>query len=91
MYTQFLRILQWKAAIQVLIHVDFDVGFLLEHLQEIARVFFKQRVQPTVDIIDTYIESFKKEIANLEARHGRLLFSVTAFDRFQGKTLITGL
>ena len=75
----------------MLIHVDFDAGFLLVHLQEIARVFFKLRVQPAVDIIDTYIESFKKEIANLEARRGCLLFDVTAFDRFQGKTLITGL
>ena len=68
----------------MLIQVDFDVGFLLEHLQEIARVFFKQRVQPAVDIIDTYIESFKKEIANLEAHRGCLLSGVTAFNRFQG-------
>lgn len=30
------KILQWKAAVQELIHVDFAVGFLLEHLREIA-------------------------------------------------------
>lgn len=30
------RILQWRAAVQELICVNFDVGFLLEHLREIA-------------------------------------------------------
>ena len=35
------RILQWRPTIQELILVDFDVGFLLEHLREIACVFFE--------------------------------------------------
>ena len=30
-------ILQWRASVQELIHVDFEVGFLLEHFREIAR------------------------------------------------------
>lgn len=38
------RILQWRTTVQELIYVDFDVGFLLEHMQEIARVFFRRRV-----------------------------------------------
>ena len=38
------RILQWRTTVQELIYVDFDVGFLLEHMQEIARVFFRWRV-----------------------------------------------
>ena len=38
------RILQWRTTVQELIYVDFDMGFLLEHMQEIARVFFRRRV-----------------------------------------------
>jgi len=61
------RILQWRVAVQELIRVDFDRVFLLEHLWEIAWVFFRWRVQPVVDIIDTCIESLKKEIVDLDS------------------------
>ena len=35
------KILQWTAAVQELIYVEFEVGFLLDYLREIARVFFR--------------------------------------------------
>jgi len=76
------RILQGRAVIQELIRVDFNMGFLLKHLREIARVFFKWKVQPAVDAIDTRIESLKMEITDLEARRKHLIFSVTAPNRF---------
>ena len=46
--------------------------FMLDHLQEIARAFFKKKVQLVVDAIDTHIEALKKEVANLEARREHL-------------------
>lgn len=85
------RYLKWKAMVQELICVDFDMGFLLEHLHEIARVFFRRKVQLAVDAIDTRIESLKKETTDLEARHECLLSGVIALDCFQDKPLITGL
>ena len=38
------RILQWRAAIQELISVGFAVGFVLDHLREVARALFMRRV-----------------------------------------------
>jgi len=35
------KILQWTVAVQEFIYVEFEVGFLLDYLREIARVFFK--------------------------------------------------
>ena len=67
------------------------MGFLLEHLYEIARVFFRRKVQLAVDAVDAHIESLKKETTDLEARRERLLSDVIANDRFQDKPLITGL
>ena len=56
--------------------------FLLDHLHEIARAFFTKKLQPVVDAIDAYIETLKNEVANLEARHKRLLSSVASPSRF---------
>ena len=38
------RILQWRAAVQELIHVRFVVEFLLEHLREIVRALFMRKI-----------------------------------------------
>lgn len=76
------KILQWWAAVQELIHVDFKVGFLLEHLCEIAWVFFRRKIQPTVDAINAHIKSLKKETADLKAHCEHLLSSVTTLDHF---------
>ena len=60
------RILQWRATIQELVSVDFAVEFILNHLREIARAFFMKKVQPAVDAIDAWIETLRKEVADLE-------------------------
>ena len=85
------KILQWRAVIQELIRVEFELGFVLDQLREIARVFFKRKVQPTIDAIDSKIESLKKETADLEAHRARLLSSVAALDDSQDNPLITDL
>ena len=68
------RILQWRAAIQELVSISFAVEFILDHLCEIARVFFMRRVQPAVDAIDTRIEALRKEVADLEGRREQTSF-----------------
>ena len=50
-----------------MIRVGFTVEFLLDHLREIARVFFMKKVQLAVDAIDAHIKSLKNEVADLEA------------------------
>ncbi|KAK9991383.1 hypothetical protein SO802_026368 [Lithocarpus litseifolius] len=85
------RILQWRATVQELIRVGFAMEFMLYHLREIAWAFFIKKVQPVVDAIDTHIESLKKEVADLEARHESLLSGVTGSSRFEDQTLISGL
>ena len=85
------RILQWRATIQELISVDFVVEFILDHLHEVARAVFMRRVKPTVDAIDTQIETLKKEVADLEGRRERLLSSIGGPSRFGDQTLISGL
>ena len=67
------------------------MGFLLDHLREIARAFFTKKVQPAVDAIDAYIEALKKEMADLEARRECLLSSVVGPNHFGDQTLISGL
>ena len=43
------RILRWRAAIQELVSVGFAMEFILDHLREIARVFFMRKVHPVVE------------------------------------------
>ena len=85
------RILQWRAVIQELISVGFAVEFVLDHLREVARALFMSRVQTAVDAIDTRIELLKKEVADLESRHERLLSGVNGPSRFGDQNLIFGL
>ena len=56
--------------------------FLLDHLREITQAFFTKKVLPAVDAINARIEALKKEVADLEARHGRLLFLVAGPSHF---------
>ena len=68
--------------------MGFAVGFVLDHLCEVARVFFMRRVQPAVDAIDAQIEILKKEVADFEVRRECLLSSVGGPSRFGDQTLI---
>ena len=69
----------------------FAVEFILDHLRKVARAIFMRRVQPVVDAIDTRIEILKKEVADLEGRHERLLSGIGEPSRFGDQTLISGL
>ena len=90
-YVSAERILQWRAVIQELISVGFAVGFILDHLCEVARALFIRRVQLAVDAIDARIEILKKEVTDLEGRCERLLFGDGGPSRFGDQTLISGL
>ena len=85
------RILQWRAAIQELVSMGFTVEFIVDHLREVARSIFMTRVQPAIDAIDTRIETLKKEVADLEGRRERLLFSIGGPSCFGDQTLISEL
>jgi len=85
------RILQWRAAVQELINVGFTVEFILDHLHEITQDFFTKKVQPAVDVIDTRIETLKKEVIDLEGRCEHLLASIGGSSRFGDQPLISGL
>ena len=65
--------------------------FILDHLREIARAFFMKKVQLAVDAINTWIETLKKEVADLEDRRESLLASIGGFSRFRDQPLISGL
>ena len=85
------RILHWRAAIQELISVGFAMEFILDHLREVARAIFMRRVQLAVDAIDTWIETLKKEVADLEGRRKRLFSGIGRPNRFGDQTLISRL
>ena len=65
--------------------------FILDHLREIAQVFFMRRVQLVVDTIDTRIETLRKEVADLEGRRERLLSNINESSRFGDQPFIYGL
>ena len=71
--------------------MGFAMELILNHLREIARAFFMKKVQPAVDAIDTWIETLRKEVANLEGRHERLLASIGGTGRFGDQPLISNL
>ena len=50
-----------------------------------------RKVQPAVDVIDTQIETLKKEVVDLEGRRDRLLTSIGGSNRFGDQPLISGL
>ena len=85
------RILRWRAAIQELVSVGFAMEFILDHLREIARVFFMRKVHPVVDAINTCIEALRKKVADLEGCRERLLSSIGGSSCFGDQLLISGL
>ena len=87
----FERILQWRVAVQELINVCFAVEFILDHVREIAQAFFMKKVQLAIDAINTWIETLKKEVADLEGRRERLLANIGGSNRFGDQPLISGL
>ena len=76
------RILQQRTVIQELISVGFVVGFVLDHLREVARAIFMRRVQPAVDAIDVRINILKKKVADLEGRRERLFSGIDGPSHF---------
>ena len=50
-----------------------------------------KNVQPAVDAIDTWIETLKKEVADLEGCRERLLASIGGSSCFGDQPLISGL
>ena len=69
--------------------MGFAVEFILNHLREIARAFFMRKVQLAVDAIDTWIETLKKEVADLEDRCECLLASIGGSSGFGDQPLIS--
>ena len=69
----------------------FAVEFILDHVREIAQAFFMKKVQLAIDAIDTWIETLKKEVADLEGRRERLLANIGGSNRFGDQPLISGL
>ena len=63
--------------------MGFAVGFVLDHLLEVAQALFMGRVQPAVDVIDAWIEILRKEVADLEGRRERLLSDIGGPSRFR--------
>ena len=56
--------------------MGFAVGFVLDHLREVAQALFMRKVQPAVDVIDAQIEILKKEVVDLEGCRERLLSGI---------------
>ena len=71
--------------------MGFAMEFIVDHLREVARSVFMMRVQPAIDAINTRIETLKKEVADLEGRHERLLFGIGRPSCFGDQTLISKL
>ena len=71
--------------------MGFVVEFILDHLREIARAFFMRKVQLAVDAIDTWIETLKKEVENLEGHREHLLTSIDGSSCFEDQPLISRL
>ena len=71
--------------------MGFAVGFVLDHLREVARAFFMRRVQQAIDAIDARIEIPKKEVADLEGRRKCLLSNIGGPSHFGDQPLISGL
>ena len=71
--------------------MGFTVESILDHLREIARAFFIRKVQPAIDVIDTRIETLKKEVADLEGHRERLLANIGGSNRIGDQPLISGL
>ena len=71
--------------------MGFVAEFILDHLHEIARAFFMRRVQPAVVVIDTCIETLRKEVVDFKGRRKCLLSSVGGSSRFGDQPLISGL
>ena len=68
--------------------MGFAMGFVLDHLREVARAFFMRRVQLAVDAIDARTEILKKEVVDLEGHRERLFSSISGPSRFGDQTLI---
>ena len=71
--------------------MGFAVEFILDHLREVVRAVFMKRVQPTIDAIDTRIETLKKEVTDLKGHCEHLLSGIGGPSRFGDQTLISGL
>ncbi|KAL0010851.1 hypothetical protein SO802_005959 [Lithocarpus litseifolius] len=67
-----------------------SVERILQWRATIQELICVGKIQPVVNAIDTRIKNLKKEVANLEARHERLLFGVTGPSHFEDQSLISG-
>uniref|UniRef100_A0A2N9IYJ5 Uncharacterized protein n=1 Tax=Fagus sylvatica TaxID=28930 RepID=A0A2N9IYJ5_FAGSY len=68
-----VRLLEWRGVVRELMKAGFAVGFILDHLRDMARAVFNQRAKGVIENLNTQIVDLKKTFTELEFRRDQLV------------------
>ncbi len=66
------KLQDWRGVARELINLGFVVGFLLERIREVARMYFGRKASAEAEAIDAQIAYYKEQIVQLEAKKNGL-------------------
>uniref|UniRef100_A0A2N9EW30 Aminotransferase-like plant mobile domain-containing protein n=1 Tax=Fagus sylvatica TaxID=28930 RepID=A0A2N9EW30_FAGSY len=66
------KLQDWRGVAGELINLGFVVGFLLERIHEVARMYFGRKASAEAEAIDAQIAYYKEQIVQLEAKKNGL-------------------
>uniref|UniRef100_A0A2N9FUN5 Aminotransferase-like plant mobile domain-containing protein n=1 Tax=Fagus sylvatica TaxID=28930 RepID=A0A2N9FUN5_FAGSY len=66
------KLQDWRGVAKELINLGFVVGFLLERIREVARMYFGRKASAEAEAIDAQIAYYKEQIVQLEAKKNGL-------------------
>jgi hypothetical protein len=85
------NILEWKGVVQELIQEGFLLGFMIDHLREIARDMFGRRLTAELKILEARVVAMRNAVTAIVPAHWHLTSAMRAAGELCNESALYGL
>ena len=86
-----IKILEWKGVVQKLIQEGFLLGFMIDHLREIARDMFGRRLTAELKTLEARIVAVRNAVTAIVPAHWHLTSAMRAAGELCNESALYGL
>ena len=86
-----IKILEWKGVVQELIQEGFLLGFMIDHLREIARDMFGRRLTAELKTLEDWIVAVRNAVTAIVPAHWHLTSAMRAAGELCNESALYGL
>ena len=86
-----IKILEWKGVVQELIQEGFLLGFMIDHLREIARDMFGRRLTAELKTLEARVVAMRNAVTAIVPAHWHLTSAMRASGKLCNESALYGL